>query len=139
MKLFPKYCCSILIFFSGATFGEKLELTCNDRDLVIDSDTSLLEIEAPNNTLLTPDKTFRGISYQKQDEIIQFSIMTEHYTEGWAIDENSLMAFSRLNFVKDDGLGPIKTRYACVQTPEKALPEKLPRQKVGKRPRKRGF
>ena len=65
--------------------------------------------------------------------------MTEYYIEGWAIDENSLMAFSRLDFVKDDGLDPIKKRYACVQTPETALPEKLPRQKVGKRPRKRGF
>ena len=139
MKLFPKYCCSILIFFSGATFGGKLELTCDDRDLVIYADTSLLEIEAPNNTLLTPDKTFRAIAYQKQDEIIQFRIMTEHYIEGWAIDENSLMAFSRLDFIKDDGLDPIKKRYACVQTPETALPEKLPRQKVGKRPRKRGF
>ncbi|RPG92399.1 MAG: hypothetical protein CBD08_002370 [Cellvibrionales bacterium TMED148] len=139
MKLFSKYSCSIMIFFSGATFAEKLELTCDDRDLVIDPDTSLLEIEAPNNTLLTPDKTFRDISYQKQDEIIKFRVMTEYYIEGWAIDETSLMAYSRLDFVQDEGLDPVKKRYACVQTPEKALPDKLPRQKVGKRPRKRGF
>ena len=78
-------------------------------------------------------------SPQKQDDIIKFRVMTEYYIEGWAIDETSLIAFSRLDFVQDEGLDPVKKRYACVRTPEKAAPEKLPRQKVGKRPRKRGF
>ena len=139
MKSFFKYCCLVLALFTGVSVADKLELTCEDRDLIVDSKTGFLEIEAPNNTLLTPDKTFRGIAYEKQDDIIKFRIITEFYTEGWAIDEASLMAFSRLDFIQDDELDPIKKRYACVETPETPMPEKLPRQKVGKRPRKRGF
>ena len=139
MKSFFKYCCLVLALFTGVAVADKLELTCEDRDLIVDSKTGFLEIEAPNNTLLTPDKTFRGIAYEKQDDIIKFRIITEFYTEGWAIDEASLMAFSRLDFIQDDELDPIKKRYACIETPETPMPEKLPRQKVGKRPGKRGF
>ena len=128
-----------MTLFTSITVADKLELTCEDRSLTVDPETGFLEIEAPNNTLLTPDKTFRGIAYEKQDDIIKFRIITEFYTEGWAIDEASLMAFSRLDFIQDDGLDPIKKRYACIVTPETPMPEKLPRQKVGKRPRKRGF
>ena len=139
MKSFFKYCCLVLALLASIAVADKLELTCEDRNLIVDSKTGFLEIEAPNNTLLTPDKTFRGIAYEKQEDIIKFRIITEFYTEGWAIDEASLMAFSRLDFIQDDELDPIKKRYACIETPEKAMPEKLPRQKVGKRPRKRGF
>ena len=139
MKSFFKYCCLVLALLTSIAVADKLELTCEDRNLIVDSKTGFLEIEAPNNTLLTPDKTFRGIAYEKQDDIIKFRIITEFYTEGWAIDEASLMAFSRLDFIQDDELDPIKKRYACIETPEKVMPEKLPRQKVGKRPRKRGF
>ena len=124
---------------AGMVFAGKLELTCDTRDLLIDTEAGLLEIEAPNNTLLTPDKTFRGVKYKEADSFIRFRLMTDYYTEGWAIDPESLMAYSILTFLDNDGLDPIKKRYTCIETPPPPEPEKLPRQKVGKRPRKRGF
>ena len=137
--MFLKCLCWLTIIPAGMVFAEKLELTCDTRDLLIDTELGLLEIEAPNNTLLTPDKTFRGIEYREADLLIRFRLLTDYYTEGWALDPKSLMAYSVLTFLDNEGVDPIRKRYNCVETPPGDEPEKLPRQKVGKRPRKRGF
>ena len=84
MKSFFKYCCLVLALLTSITsiaVADKLELTCDDRNLIVDSENGFLEIEAPNNTLLTPDKTFRGIAYEKQDDVIKFKQTPSKYKD----------------------------------------------------------
>jgi hypothetical protein len=98
-----------------------------------------LELEVVNNTLLTPDKTYRDIPYTEDQSLVRFRVVGEFYTEGWALDRESMIAASSLTMPKKPEIASVNRRYQCSETVAPEPPEKLPKQKVGKRPRKRGF
>lgn len=129
----------LTLLFSSGTLAQEVKVTCDGRDIVLDKETSLLDIEVVNNTLLTPDKTFRDIAFTADGDLVRFKVVSPAYIEGWAIDLNTLMAASRLSVVDKPEVPAVKQRYNCRKSDEAAPPEKLPKQPVGKRPRKRGF
>ena len=133
------YCFAVGLLASHWVSAEKIELTCDGRDLILDTDTRLLELEVVNNTLLTPDKTYRDIPYTEDQSLVRFRVVGEFYTEGWALDRESMMAASSLTMPKKPEIESVNRRYKCSETVAPEPPEKLPKQKVGKRPRKRGF
>ena len=133
------YCFAIGLLASHWASAEKIQLTCDGRDLILDTDTRLLELEVVNNTLLTPDKTYRDIPYTEDQSLVRFRVVGEFYTEGWALDRESMIAASSLTMPKKPEIESVNRRYQCSETVAPEPPEKLPKQKVGKRPRKRGF
>ncbi len=139
MKFLLAGCCLTSLMLSSSVIAEIVALTCDGRDLILDSETGLLEVEVVNNTLLTRDKTYRDIPYTQEGPLVRFSVASEIYTEGWALDRETLVAASSLSMLKRPGLAPVNKRYICAETEPPEPPEKLAKQKVGKRPRKRGF
>ena len=129
----------ICLGISSVSASDKLKVTCDSRDLVLDPETKLLDIEVVNNTLLTPDKTFRGIPFTEIDDLVRFRVVGEFYTEGWALDKSTLMAASSLTVTNKPNVAAVNRSYTCVETAPALPPEKLPKRPVGKRPRKRGF
>ena len=131
-----------IMIFNGASYvsaADKLKVTCDGRDLALDPDTKLLDIEVVNNTLLTPDETFRGIPFTEIDDLVRFRVVGEFYTEGWALDKSTLMAASSLTVTNKPNIAAVNRSYNCIETAPPEPPEKLPKRPVGKRPRKRGF
>jgi hypothetical protein len=131
-----------ILIFNGAadvSAADKLKITCDSRDLVLDPDTKLLDIEVVNNTLLTPDKTFRDIPFTELDDLVRFRVVGEFYTEGWALNKSTLLAASSLTVTNKPNIDAVNRSYTCIETAPPKPPEKLPKRPVGKRPRKRGF
>jgi hypothetical protein len=86
-------------------------IKCEEREILLDTDTGRLDI-----TAFRTGEWTRGVKFENGVERIRFQVVTTNYIEGWAIDRETLMAVSHLQvFGKPDmePVPPVVGRTQC--------------------------
>lgn len=77
-------------------------ITCEEREMILDTDTARLDI-----TAFRTGEWTRGVKFENGVSKIRFQVITTNYIEGWGIDRESLMAVSHLQVLKKPEMEPV--------------------------------
>ena len=77
-------------------------ITCEDREMILDTDTARLDI-----TAFRTGEWTRGVRFENGVSQIRFQVITTNYIEGWGIDRESLMAVSHVQVLKKPEMEPV--------------------------------